>query len=101
MIEEIIDSPFTDGKATLKRKSSKLVFRKDEFEIIEHFYVCNTSQEEFTTAELDRVNLNQIYNQYRKKYAIPFPDHIKQIREKYGLSAAKMSTILGIGQVIN
>ncbi|HUZ60311.1 MAG TPA: type II toxin-antitoxin system antitoxin SocA domain-containing protein [Hanamia sp.] len=97
MIEEIIDSPFNDGKATLNRKPGKFPFRRDEFEIVEHFYVCDTSQEEFTTAELDKINLNQVYNQYRKKYGIPFPDHIRQIRQKYGLSASKMSTILGLG----
>ncbi|MBU3677891.1 MAG: DUF4065 domain-containing protein, partial [Chitinophagaceae bacterium] len=37
------------------------------------------------------------YNQYRDKFNIPFPDEIIRIREKYGLSAVKMSEILGFG----
>ena len=41
--------------------------------------------------------MNQLYNQYREKFNIPFPEEIIKIREKYGLSAAKMSEILGFG----
>jgi transcriptional regulator with XRE-family HTH domain len=41
--------------------------------------------------------MNQVYNQYRDKFNIPFPDEIIRIREKYELSAAKMSEILGFG----
>jgi len=97
MINEVIDSPFSNGKATLHRKPNKLPFRKDEFEVVEHFYVCEETKEEFTTSALDNVNLNQVYNQYRKKNGLPFPDKIKAIRQKYGVSAAKMSEILGLG----
>jgi transcriptional regulator with XRE-family HTH domain len=97
MINEIIDSPFSNGRASVQRKLSKFPFRKDEFEIAEHFYLCDDTKEEFTTSDLDRVNLNQVYNQYRKKYGLPFPDQIKNIRQKYGVSASKMSEILGLG----
>ncbi len=97
MIHEQIDSPFSEGKANLRRKVSTLSFRKNDFEITEHFYVCDETQEEFTTSELDALNLNQVYNQYRDRYGLPFPDQIKRIRSKYGLSALKMSEILGLG----
>lgn len=36
-------------------------------------------------------------NQYRSKYGIPFTDEIIGIRERYDMSAAKISMILGIG----
>ena len=51
----------------------------------------------FTTTALDEVNIGQVYNQYRSKYGIPFPDEIKHVRQRYGLSATKMSQILGFG----
>ncbi|MDE5881336.1 MAG: helix-turn-helix domain-containing protein [Muribaculaceae bacterium] len=38
-----------------------------------------------------------MYNQYRVRHGIPFPDEIAGIREHYGLSAAKMAQILGLG----
>ncbi len=62
-----------------------------------HYYVCLDTQEQFTTTELDMLNINQVYNQYRVKYGIPFPDEISSVRTFYGLSASKMSEILGLG----
>lgn len=97
MIYEQIESPFSTGKANLLKKLNVLNFRKNEFEITEHFYVCEDTNEEFTTSELDEININQVYNQYRDKFGLPFPDQIKRIREKYGVSAVKMSEILGLG----
>ncbi|MCM1489632.1 MAG: Panacea domain-containing protein, partial [Muribaculum sp.] len=47
--------------------------------------------------ELDEANLFQVYNEYRTRHAIPFPDQIIGLREHYRLSAAKMSQILGFG----
>lgn len=97
MIKELIESPFGEGNASLQRKSGTHIFRKETFDIIEHYYLCEVTGEEFTTDEIDQINLNQIYNQYRDKYGLPFPDQIKNIREKYSVSASKMSDILGLG----
>ena len=36
-------------------------------------------------------------NQYRERHGIPYQDEIVALRERYGLSAAKMSLILGFG----
>ena len=82
-------------KLTQERRS--MDFRKEAFEIVFHYFKCGDSGEQFTTTYLDVVNMNQVYNQYRDKFNIPFPDEIIRIREKYGLSAAKMSEILGFG----
>ncbi|MBT1687658.1 type II toxin-antitoxin system antitoxin SocA domain-containing protein [Dawidia soli] len=90
-------SPFTDGEATLQYEKKDIEFRKDIFPTIQFYYKCNDTGEEFTTTELDEVNISQLYNQYRDKYSIPFPDEIREIREQYGISAAKMSEILGFG----
>jgi len=55
------------------------------------------SDESFTTTELDDLNLNQLYNQYRAMHKLPFPDEIRRLRERYDLSATKMSDVLGFG----
>lgn len=90
-------SPITgkEMKLTVERRS--MDFRKETFEIVFHYYKCEDSGEQFTTTSLDEVNMNQVYNQYRDKFNIPFPDEIIRTREKYGLSATKMSEILGFG----
>lgn len=53
--------------------------------------------ENYTTTESDTVWYNQMTNQYREKYGIPYTDEIIALRKRYGLSAAKMSVILGFG----
>ena len=78
-------------------KEDILVFRKEEFPILYHYYLCEDSGEEFTDGALDNLNVMQAYNQYRTRYNLPFPDEIKEIREQYGLSATKMAEILGFG----
>ena len=90
-------SPFTGGDAALCHEKQSFEFRKDNFEIVYHFYRCKDTNEEFTTTELDQLNMNQVYNLYRQKYAIPFPDEIKRVRELYGISALRMSKLLGFG----
>ena len=92
-----MQSPFTGGITTLEKEQRILEFRKDSFEIIYHFYLCSDTKEQFTTTEIDNLNINQVHNKYREKYGIPFLDEIRNIREIYGLSAAKMSEVLGLG----
>ena len=98
MIKQTMTSPFTGGVATLHSEPSSLVFRKETFYFIHQFYECQDTHERFSTTELDEANLAQVYNQYRAKYGIPFPEEIKHIRQHYGLSATKMSEILGFGE---
>lgn len=74
----------------------KTVFRKEEFEYV-HVGIVNSKGEMFTTTELDIPNYVQALNAYRQKYGIPFPSEIAALRRYYGLSAAKMSEILGFG----
>ncbi len=90
-------SPFTGGTCTLKHEMREVTYRKETYKYMAQYWVCDDTQEEFTTTEQDGASIAQVYNQYRSKYGIPFPDEIRAIREKYGLSAIKMSQILGMG----
>jgi len=90
-------SPITGKEMTLQHEKSILVFRKEQFEYIHKSYYCSDSGESFTTTELDEFNLNQVYNKYRDKHNIPFADEIKEFREKYSLSYADITKILGLG----
>ena len=90
-------SPFTGGHATLKTQMDELSYRKEKFPFVHLYYECDDTCEHFTAGAMDDLNLAQIYNRYRVKYGIPFPDEIKAIRTRYGLSASKMSEILGLG----
>lgn len=90
-------SPITGKEMSIQREERAIEFRKEKFEVSFHYYLCEDSQEQFTSTELDDVNMNQVYNQYRDKYNLPFPEEIKTIREMYDLPATKMAEILGFG----
>ena len=89
--------PITGKEMSLHREERSLTFRKEMFPVQYHYYLCKDSKEQFTSTELDEINIQQLYNQYRNKHKLPFPEDIQRIRETYGLSAAKMSQILGFG----
>lgn len=73
-----------------------VVFRKEQYDYV-HTGIIDKDGESWTTTELDVVNTNQVYNQYRVRHGVPFPDEIFSLRKYYGMSARKMSEILGFG----
>lgn len=96
-MEKILESPITGGIMTLEWEERKMTFRKESYKVMFPFYKCHDTGEQFTTTESDGIWLAQLRNQYCQKYGIPYTDEIVRIREKYGLSAAMMSEILGFG----
>jgi DNA-binding transcriptional regulator YiaG/uncharacterized phage-associated protein len=90
-------SPFTGKDMSIVKEWRNMSFRKDEFKVLFHSYKCEDTGEQFEDDVFAQLNYNQLINQYRFKYAIPFPEQIIAIREKYDLPAAKMSEILGFG----
>ncbi|WP_103665891.1 type II TA system antitoxin MqsA family protein [Gracilimonas amylolytica] len=92
-----MESPFTGGKVIRQVREEELEFRGDTFKIPYTNYKCVDTEEEFTTNEIDTLNLALLHNAYREKHNIPFPNDILEIREKYGASQRKMSEILGFG----
>lgn len=90
-------SPITGKEMQIVKEIRKTSFRKEEFEIVFHAYKCMDTGELFEDDLFSKLNFNQVLNKYREKNSIPFPEHIIAIREKYGVSAIKMSEILGFG----
>ena len=72
-------------------------FRGEQYEYEHIAWLCEDSGEQFTDDESDTAGFVQVTNQYRAKYGIPYTDEIIAVRQRYGISAAKMSLILGIG----
>lgn len=73
-----------------------VVFRKEQYTYT-HVGIMDKNGESWTTTELDEVNTNQVYNQYRVRHGIPFPDEVRALRKYYDLSVLKMSEVLGFG----
>lgn len=90
-------SPFTEKEMIVRKEWRDMTFRKETFKVCFHTWKCEDTGEEFEDEHFAQLNYNQVINQYREKYHIPYPDEIKSIRGKYDLSAIKMSHVLGFG----
>ena len=91
-------SPITGRRMTLNFEWRDIEYRKETFRVMVPFYRCEDSGEQFTTTESDGVWWHQMQMQYCRKYGIPYTDEIVALRSRYGLSAQKMSLILGFGE---
>ncbi|GAA4461356.1 DUF4065 domain-containing protein [Nibrella saemangeumensis] len=90
-------SPFTGGEVITKKEIQTLTYRSQTFQVHAHYYECVDTGETFTTEDLDALNLLQLHNQYRERNHILFPEQIKLLRERYGVSQRTMSILMGFG----
>lgn len=90
-------SPITGKEMVMKQEVIETEFRKEKFAVIYHYFHCADSNEKFEDESLAQLNLSQVYNQYRDRHNLPFPEEIIALRQKYDLSPSKMSEVLGFG----
>lgn len=91
-------SPFADCEARLVTEHRVAKFRGEEYDYLYSYYECEVTKERFTTTEIDEENVQQVYSQYRERYGIPSAAEIESLKVKYGVSAARLSLILGFGE---
>lgn len=91
-------SPFANCEAHVVQEQRTIKFRGDEYAYLYSCYECELTKERFTTTAMDEENVQQVYRQYRAKYGIPSSEDIAQLKEKYGVSAARLALILGFGE---
>ena len=92
-----VNSPYTGKPMRVVYEPETWLFRGEKYPYIHIAFRDDENNEQFTTTESDTVCFRQVTNQYRAKYGIPSTDEIVSLRDRSGLSAAKMSSILGFG----
>lgn len=97
-IVENMVSPLTGGRVFFVEGMENQTFRKEDYSVHASYYICEDTGEHFTTEEQDEQMFNELYNQYRIRHSIPFPEEIKKIREHYQLSYSQITKIAGFGQ---
>lgn len=90
-------SPITGKEMSVGKELRDMTYRKETYTVWFHYYQCEDTEEKFEDEHFSALNYNQVVNQYRVRHRIPFPEQIKEIRQKYDLSAARMADILGMG----
>ena len=92
-----LNSPYSGKPMRVVYEPEVWEMRGEKYPYVHIAYRDDESGEQFTTTESDTVCYAQATNQYRERHGIPYTDEIIALRESYGLSAAKMSVILGFG----
>lgn len=87
-----------------KEVNTKIITKKEIYdvcgesiEVEDKILVCENCGEEFFCEELDNATLVKAYNEYRRRHKLLFPEEIKEIREKYGLSQRSFAKLLNWG----
>jgi hypothetical protein len=58
-------SPLTGREMKLMSEPSTLTYRGKQYNVNHHFYLCELSNEQFTTTELDEQNLQELNKQVK------------------------------------
>lgn len=90
-------SPITGKPMRVVYEPGTETYRGEKYNFTYISFLDDANGESYTTTESDGIWLSQVTNQYRERHGIPYTDEIIALRERYGLSAAKMSTIFGFG----
>lgn len=90
-------SPFTGGLTRIVREPATFKYRGQSFEVTAPQYECLDTQRRFTTSAQDEEFIEEVQRLYRERNFVPSAEEVKATRAKYGLSAARMSALLGFG----
>ena len=58
-------SPLTGREMKLMSEPSTLSYKGKEYNVTHHYYLCETTNEQFTTTELDEMNLLELNKQVK------------------------------------
>ena len=56
-------SPLTGREMKLMSEQSTMDYKGKTYNVIHHFYLCELTNEQFTTTELDEINLEDLFRQ--------------------------------------
>ena len=65
-------SPLTGKEMKLMSEPSTLNYRGKQYNVNHHFYLCELSNEQFTTTELDEMNLEELNKQVKLDFLSQF-----------------------------
>ncbi|HEX3038163.1 MAG TPA: type II TA system antitoxin MqsA family protein [Oscillospiraceae bacterium] len=98
MMSKVCPECLNEAETEIKEKNEQYVVKGQEFIIKAKIKCCKTCGAELWDDELDSNNLLTAYNLYRETNGLLFPEEIKSIRLKYGLTQSSFAKILGFGE---
>lgn len=67
-------SPLTGREMKLMSEPSTLDYKGKTYNVIHHYYLCELTNEQFTTTELDEMNLQELNKQVKLDFLEQFID---------------------------
>lgn len=86
-----------EAETKIITKTEKYTVCGESIEVESRVLVCSECGEELFCEELDNATLVHVYNEYRRRHKLLFPEEIKNIREQYGLSQRSFAKLLNWG----
>ena len=83
----------------IEKEEERNIMGKDNITIDSKIAICNHCGTELFHKELEEENQKKAFNLYRDKNNILYPEKIKAMRNKYGLTQKEMSNLLGWGDI--
>jgi hypothetical protein len=65
-------SPLTGREMKLMSEPSTLDYKGKTYNVIHHYYLCELTNEQFTTTELDEMNLEELNKQFKLDFLSQF-----------------------------
>lgn len=79
-------------------KPEQYEIKGEKVDVDAHIRICTKCGEELFDFELEQRTVTAAFDKYRVKHGLLLPVQIKNLREKYGLSASSFSKLLGFGE---
>lgn len=83
----------------VEKEEERNIMGKEKIKVHSRIAVCNKCSTELFHKELEEENQEKAFNIYRDRNNILYPEKIKAIRDKYGLTQKEMSKLLGWGDI--
>lgn len=89
-------SPITGKDMILISEPDVWNFRREEYQYTHKLYLCEDSEERFTTTERDMEWWNEVTGTYCKKHNIPTQEELISLRLKTGLLTQEIENFIGL-----
>jgi len=85
-----MSSPLSRGHFSLHFEKRDLHLRKGIVQIVQFYYRCRESGQEFTATEIDHINVIQFHDHFSKKYSVLLGKQFSELRH----ALKKLSAVL-------
>ena len=84
--------------AEIENRNESHVVKETEIETVSQIAICPLCGTDIGDSRLEDANIQRAYDLYRKVRGVIFPQEIKELRAKYGISQKSLGVLLGIGE---